>query len=294
LLGLRFFVVTFFRQITAIVGLAILSVFLAFAISPASFAPYDPASPRSQFIAPALAEPDWIKYFMKVTGPTYGLLGTDQLGRDFFSQIVYGARIPLIITFLAAGSSIAIGLAIGLTAGYIGGATDMALMRTADIVLTIPLVPLLIVLVSVNEDYLLDLTVLIIVAWWAWTARLVRSQVLSTKERTFVEAAKALGVGRFTIVRRHILPNVISLVFATSTIAVGYAVITQASLSFLGLENSNPGSWGTLLFSALKFAAFSTGSWWLVIPPGLCLALLVLSVFLIARATQTVFDKIGA
>jgi peptide/nickel transport system permease protein len=294
LLNLRYFVAGFVRQKTGLVGLAILLVFLTFAISPSTFAPYNPADPKSNFIAPPLSPPSWVTIVSSYGGKTYGLFGTDQLGRDVFSQLVYGARTPIIITFLASAASIAFGLLIGLVAGFVGGRTDNILMRTADIVLTIPLVPLLIVLVSVNSNYLIDLIIVIIIAWWAWTARLVRSQVLSTKERAFVDSARALGVSRITIIRRHILPNVLSLVFATSTIAVGYAVITQASLSFLGLENANPGSWGTMLFYALKFAAFSTGAWWLVVPPGVCLALLVLSVFLIAHATQTVIDKVGS
>jgi peptide/nickel transport system permease protein len=271
-----------------------LLIFVGFAAFPSTFARYDPANPKSYFVGHPVVPPSWST---AITGPSlagsYGLLGTDQLGRDVSSQIVYGARTPVLITFLASSASILIGLAVGLIAGYFGGKRDQLLMRTADIVLTIPLLPLLIILVSVNASYLLDLVVLIVLAWWAWTARLVRSQVLSVRERAFIDAARVLGVKDFTIIRRHILPNVISLVFATATIGVAYAVITQASLSFLGLENSPEGSWGTMLFYALKFASFSTGAWWLVVPPGICLSLLVLSVFLIGNATESVLNQIG-
>ena len=294
MLSLRFFVRRFSRQKGGLLGLTILLIFVAFAVYPPAFAKYDPADPKSYFVGQAVAPPSWSSFFQgsSRTG-FYGSLGTDQLGRDVFSQIVYGTQTPVLITFLSSAASILIGLLIGLLTGYFGGRSDELLMRTADIVLTIPLLPLLIILVSVNSNYLLDLTVLIVLAWWAWTARLVRSQVLSTKERAFVDAARVLGVRNFTIVRRHILPNVVSLVFATATIGVAYAVITQASLSFLGLENSARGSWGTMLFYALKFASFSTGAWWLVLPPGICLSLLVLSVFLVGNAIESVIEQIG-
>ncbi len=292
--SIQFFVRRFLNQKGGVVGLVIILTFVAFALYPAAFAKYDPANPKSYFVGQAVAPPSWSSLF---SGPSrsgfYGLLGTDQLGRDVFSQLIYGARTPILITFLSSAVSILVGLLIGLVAGYYGGKTDELFMRMADIVLTIPLLPLLIILVSVNSNYLLDMIVLIVLAWWAWTARLVRSQVLTTRERAFVDAARVLGVRNFTIIRRHILPNVISLVFATATIGVAYAVITQASLSFLGLESSTRGSWGTMLFYALKFASFSTGAWWLVVPPGICLSLLVLSVFLIGNATQSVLEQIG-
>lgn len=227
--------------------------------------------------------------WLKILGNSHGILGTDQYGRDLFSQLVYGTRISLFIGLVTAFLTTALGLLVGITAGYVGGYADQILMRFTDMLLVIPEVPLFIVLVAVLSPGLWNLILVMTILGWTGFARISRSQTLSLKERPFVEAAKAVGGGRFHIIVRHIIPNVMSLVYVSLATAVPGAIINEAWLSFLGLYDPNIMTWGRMLHDVE-----STGGgiymWWWVIPPGLCIAAISLSFILIGYALDDILN----
>jgi len=222
-------------------------------------------------------------------GNCFGLLGTDQWGRDIFSQIVYGTRLSLIVGLLSAFLGVSIGLVVGVVSGYVGGGVDEILMRFTDMLLVLPSLPLLLVLIAVLGPSLMNLILLIGALGWMGFARVVRSQVLSLKERPFVEAAKAVGAGRFYIIFRHIVPNVISLVYVTLALNVPSAIISEAALSWLGLFDPSVVSWGKMLHDAMSYER-SVDKWWWIVPPGLCIAILSLSFILIGYAIDDILN----
>ena len=227
--------------------------------------------------------------FLRVFGNAFGLLGTDQFARDIFTQLAYGTRISLIIGFLTAAFTTIIGLAVGLTAGYIGGFADQILMRFTDTLLVIPEVPLLVVLMFVLTPNIWTLILLMTLLGWTGFARISRSQALSLKERPFVEAAKAVGGGRFHIILRHILPNVMSLVYVALATAVPYGIINEAWLAWLGIFDPNTMSWGRMLYG-VETEAMGIYMWWWVVPPGLCIAAISLSFILIGYALDEILN----
>jgi peptide/nickel transport system permease protein len=221
-------------------------------------------------------------------GTCWGLLGTDQYGRDLFTQLVYGARLSLYVGLLSAVFGVVIGLVVGLMAGYLGKFVDEIIMRFTDMLLVIPSLPLLIVLVAVLGPKLENLIILLGILGWMGFARLVRSQVLSLKERPFIEAAKAVGAGRVHILSKHILPNVMSLVYVTLATSVPGAVTAEAALSWLGFADPFRISWGKMLYDVQVESAW--GNWWWVIPPGLCIALLAMAFILLGYALDDVLN----
>jgi len=227
--------------------------------------------------------------FMRIYGNSFGLLGTDQFERDIFTQLVYGARISLMIGLLTAFFTTILGLAIGLTAGYVGGVVDQALMRFTDMLLVIPDTALYIVLMAVLNPSIWTLVMLMTILGWTGFARITRSQALSLKERPFVEAAKALGGGRFHIILRHILPNVMSLAYVALATAVPSAIINEAWLSFLGLYDPTVMTWGRML-EANAIEAEGIYMWWWIIPPGLSIAAISLSFILIGYALDDILN----
>lgn len=227
--------------------------------------------------------------FLRLYGNSFGIFGTDQYGRDVFTQLIYGTQISLIIGILSAIFSVVIGLFIGLAAGYIGGFVDQALMRFTDLLLVIPDTPLYIVLMFVLSPTMWTLILLISILGWTGFARLVRSQTLSLRERPFVEAAKAVGGGRFHIILRHILPNVMSLVYVTLATSVPYAITSEAWLSWLGLYDPTTMTWGRMLHDVQEEAS-GIYMWWWVIPPGLCIAAISLAFILIGYALDEVLN----
>lgn len=230
---------------------------------------------------------------LRLYGSSWGLLGTDVYGFDIWSQLIYGARISLAVGLLAAFIGIALGLVVGLIAGYLGKVVDEVLMRFTDMLLVIPGLPLLIVLVAVIGNSLgpSRLAVLIIIIGflgWMGFARVVRAQVLSLKERPFVEAARAAGAGAGHIATRHIIPNIVGLIYVNLALAVPGAILTEAALSFLGLGDVTVVSWGRMLNAVEENGAQQI--WWWVLPPGLSIALVSLAFVLIGFSMDTLFN----
>lgn len=211
----------------------------------------------------------------ELKGSCYGLLGTDQWGRDLYSQLSHGAKISLMVGLLSAFISVSIGLTVGLFAGFIGGLTDEIAMRFADMLLVIPFLPLLLILIAILGQSIWNIIIIISVLGWMGFSRTVRSQVLSLKERAFVEAARASGGSTIHIAVRHILPNVMGLVYVSLATNVPAAITAEAALSFLGLGDPHIMSWGQMLHDVVYYAAIKELYW--VVPPGLCIALLALS-----------------
>ena len=245
------------------IGIGVVGLFVFIAIFGSLLAPYDPNASSLD----TLASPSWSH-----------VLGTTESGADVFSQILVGARVSIVVGFAAALISAVLGSAVGLAGGYFGGWTDRSLDALENWFLVIPTLPLMIVLARILNPSLAVLIAVIGLTSWAGTGRIVRAQVFTLRERAFVERARALGAGDLYIIRKHILPNTAPLIFANTVLIVAVAILAEAALSFLGLGDPTRISWGTMLENAFDNGAPSAGAWWYVIPPGLCITVLVLAV----------------
>lgn len=225
-----------------------------------------------------------------VLGLLHGLLGTDHVGADLWTQLVYGARISLIIGILAAVMAVAIGTFIGLVSGYLAGKIDEFFMRAADVFLSVPTLPILIILSAFLGKHIGNIVLLVAAFSWMTTSRVVRSQTLSLKQRAFVEAARAAGAGSRYIMVTHLLPNVFPMVVANTVLMMPVAILYEAALSFLGLGDPRIPTWGRMLQNARAFGAFTDLAWWWLIPPGLAITLLTLSFTLIGNAVNEVLN----
>ncbi|NLY30406.1 MAG: ABC transporter permease [Firmicutes bacterium] len=225
-----------------------------------------------------------------ILGKVHGLLGTDHLGSDIWSQLVYGTRIALAIGLSAAFIAVVIGTTVGLIAGYFGGIVDEVLMRIVDIMLAIPSMPVLIILGALFGKSIVNVVALLALFSWMGIARIVRAQTLSLKERTFVEAAKASGAASGYIILSHILPNTVPLIFANLVLRIPSAILTEASLSFLGLGDPRVPTWGKILQNARQFGGFTKLAWWWLIPPGLALTFLSLAFVFIGNAVNEILN----
>lgn len=227
------------------------------------------------------------EFQLKVFGNTFGLMGTDDAGYDVWTQFVYGARLSLIVGLTATLIGIGLGLLVGLMAGYLGKLVDEVLMRFTDMMLVIPSLPLLIVLVAVLGQSLTNIIFVLGFLGWMGFARLVRSQVLSLRERPFIEAAKASGAGTGYIVIRHIFTNIVSLTYVNLALSVPAAIVGEAALSFLGLGSLTDTTWGRMLAEARGGVLLP---WWWIIPPGLGIAALSLSFILLGFGFDAIFN----
>jgi len=217
-------------------------------------------------------------------------LGTDSIGRDVYSMLMYGARASLLVGFAATFISIAVGVTIGLLSGYYGRIADEVLMRFTDYFLVLPWFPLVIVIMTVLGPKFEFVILTIGITSWPSTARIVRSQVLTVKERAFIERAKAVGAGDFFIIRKHVFPNVLPLVFANTVLLISTAIFTEAFLDFFGLGDPTVISWGIMLEAAYENDAFGSGAWWWTAPPSLAIIFCVLSFSLVGYALDDIFN----
>jgi len=228
---------------------------------------------------------------LNLFGNTWGVLGTDDEGHDIYTEVIYGSRLSLEVGLVATSLGIGLGLLIGLLAGYLGRVVDEILMRTADMLLVIPFLPLLIVLVATIGPNLIYIILLIGFFSWMGFARIIRSQVLSLRERPFIEAAKASGAGTGYITARHIFPNIVSLTYVNLALTVPASIVTEAALSFLGLGDPTVITWGSMLGHAQEVGAtISNLAWWWIVPPGLSIALISLSFILLGYAMDELFN----
>jgi peptide/nickel transport system permease protein len=217
-------------------------------------------------------------------------LGTDGYGRSMVDVTVWGARISLTVGFLAAFMSVGLGTVLGVLAGHFRGWVETVIMRVTDWFLVLPTLVLASVLAAVLRPGVGTVVVAIGVTAWARTARVVRSQTLSVEARPFIERARALGGSHRHIVVRHVLPNVMPIVLALTTLAVANAILAEATLAFLGLSDPTKVSWGTTLQLARQIGAISAGNWWILLPPGIAIALVSLTFTLSGRALEAVLN----
>jgi peptide/nickel transport system permease protein len=218
------------------------------------------------------------------------LLGTDEVGRDVLAQLAAGAQVSLIVGFAASAIAVGVGTLVGMLSGFLRGRTEMILMRITDIFLTIPGLPLIIVLAAILGGGLGTIIVVLGLTSWAVTARLVRSEVLSLRERAFILRARSVGLHPIRIMRVHVLPNVLPLVFANAVLAVAIAILSEATLSFLGLGDPTRISWGKMLQHAFNSGASGRGAHWFLAPPGICILFLCLSFTLIGHSLNEVLN----
>lgn len=244
------------------IGLGLLTLILAMALGANWLAPYDPARLTGKPFEPP--------------SPTHPL-GTNDIGQDILSELIFGARVSLLIGVLSALIAISIGTTVGLLAGFYRGVVGTILMRAVDVMLIIPVFPLMVLLAAYLGQSLWNLVAVIGLLGWARPARIIRAQVLSLVERDYVTAARAIGARHARIVIRHVLPGVLSLALAQFVMAASGAILTEAGLSFLGLGDPTQKSWGSMLYYAQARNAFLSGAWlWWVLPPGLMIAASVL------------------
>ena len=258
-------------------GLFILVFFIGVAIF-AVLASKDGLDP-TKVIGPRLAPPS-LKY----------PLGTDSFGVSVLTQVIQGSKISLLVGLVASVMTITIGALIGIVSGYRGGAYDTLLMRFTDFGLVVPWLALAIILASIIGPSLVTIILVIGLTSWPSTARLVRSQVLSIRERPYVERARALGGGNWHMIGHHVLPNVMPVILANAVLVVAIAILSETALSFLGLGDPFSFSWGGIIEAAFTGHATTLGAWWWIAPPGICIVLVVLAFTMIGFALDEIIN----
>ncbi|PLX79565.1 MAG: peptide ABC transporter permease [Desulfuromonas sp.] len=241
-------------------------------------------------LAPLVAgDPGAIDIARRLQPPASGhLLGTDDLGRDVLVRILYGARISLLVGFVAVGIATLIGIVLGALAGYYGGWVDGVIMRFVDIMLCFPSFFLILAVIAFLDPSIWNIMIVIGLTGWMGVARLVRAEFLSLRERDFVLAARALGARDSRIIFRHILPNAISPVLVSATLGVAGAILTESALSFLGIGVQPPTpSWGNMLIAGKQTLGTA---WWLSVFPGLAILLTVLGYNLLGEGIRDALD----
>jgi peptide/nickel transport system permease protein len=202
------------------------------------------------------------------------------------SLLIHGGRISLVVGFPAALVATVIGGGVGILAGYYGGATDTVLMRITDYFLVIPDVPLMIVVATIWGPSLSHIIVVIGILLWTTTARIVRSQVKSVRERVYVKRARSLGARHRRLIFRHVLPQIAPLLIANVVLTVAVAIFDETALAFLGLSDPSAVSWGSIIQHGFERTAISYGAWWAIVPPGICVALVIMGCYLLGQAIE--------
>lgn len=268
----------FQRDRLALIGLIVLAVFFLIAVFAPLIAPFDPLE---------VIEEDGIWLANKKPGERF-LLGTTNVGRDIFSQLIHGSRSALLVGFSAAAAVAVIGTVVGLLAGYYGGWVDTVLMWAVDVAFSIPFIPFVIVLVSFLGPSIWNVVLAMALLLWRDPGRVIRSQVLVIKEQAFISAAKVSGASDLRIVFVYIAPSILPLTFLYGTLAFAWAILTEAAVSFLGFSDPNTVSWGFMLQDAFLSLALTRGAYYWFIPPGLCIMLTVMAGFFIGRGYEEV------
>ncbi|GAA3734908.1 peptide/nickel transport system permease protein [Spinactinospora alkalitolerans] len=217
-------------------------------------------------------------------------LGTDNFGRSVLDLVIWGSRVSLTVGFTATFVSVALGALIGIVAGHFGGWGSTVLMRITDWFIVLPTLVLAIALAAVMSRSTLTVIIAIGITAWPTTARLVRAQTLAVEARPYIERARALGAGHAHIMTRHVLPNVMPLLLAQTTLMVASSIIMESTLAFLGMGDPTTVSWGGILQDARNAGAVSSGVWWYLLPPGLAIAVVALAFTLCGRALEAVFN----
>lgn len=218
------------------------------------------------------------------------VLGTDGGGADVVALLVSGARVSLLVGFAAAAISALIGGTVGIASGFFGGKTDTVLMRITDYFLVIPDIPLMIVVAALFGRSLTNIIVIIGAIYWTFTARLLRAQTKSIRERVYVQRARALGAGNARLIFRHVLPQVTPLLIANTVLLIAYAIFAETFITFLGLGDPSLISWGRLIENAFTDDAIINEAWWAIVPPGVCVTLVVLACTLVGQALEDEFN----
>jgi len=262
------------RNNRAILGFAVLLVLVLAAVFAEQIAPYDPIKTNYSNVK----QPPSAEHF----------IGTDELGRDGFSRLIYGARISLAVGFIVSSISVTIGVALGAIAGYFGGIADMTIMRVVDLMMAFPFLVLAIALVAVFGPSLFNMMVALIVLYWIWFARVVRGMVLTLRETEFIVGAKAAGASDIAIIFRHILPNVFPVVVVQGSFSVAEAILIAATLSYLGLGAQPPTpEWGSMLSNAKELMRILPV---MSIAPGVAIMITVLAINFIGDALRDALD----
>ncbi len=258
-----------------LVGVIIVGLFLFLAVFGELLAPHDPYAAditNSKLLGPSLSHP----------------MGTDELGRDVLSRIMTGTRVSVQVALFVLGFAVLFGTIVGLIAGYWGGWVDEVLMRLTDMFLAFPALILAVAIAASLGRNLRNTMIALATVFWPWYARLVRAQVLSIKEREFVQAAHSIGMSRSRIMLRHILPNAASVIIIQLTLDVGFAILSTSSLSFIGLGAQPPSpEWGTMMSTARNYFR---DAWWYMAFPGIALTLTVLAFNLLGDGLQDALD----
>jgi peptide/nickel transport system permease protein len=264
-----------------LIPLIILAVITFMAIFANLLAPHDPevGSLTARFRPP----------FWQANGSMNHLLGTDQLGRDVLSRLIFGARVSMVVGFTAVIFAGVVGTTLGILAGYIGGWVDQVIMRITDAWLALPALTFAIFLAAIVGPSMWNIVIILGLVYWTRYARVVRGEVLSLKEREFVRLAIVAGCSKWTIMRRHILPNVVNSAIVLATLMLGVVIVTEASLSFLGVGVPPPKpAWGLMLSDGKQ--GLMVGYWWLTVLPGCCIMLMVLSANLLGDWLRVKLD----
>ncbi|WP_432664538.1 ABC transporter permease [Wukongibacter baidiensis] len=245
------------------IGFAIMIIFILMALFAPIIAPFNPY----ERVAESFLKPSSVH-----------LLGTNDIGQDIFSEIIYGTRISLLIGLLSAIVAIIIGSTIGIVSGYFGGKVDILLMRVVDLTLVLPMLPLMILLAAFLGPSFWNIIMVIGVLSWARPARVIRAQVLTTKTKGYIESVKVAGGGHVYTMIKHILPPTMSIIISQFILVASHSILVEASLSFLGMGDPTKKSWGIILYYAQARGAFLNEAWiWWILPPGLLITFLVIS-----------------